>query len=350
LKKQNIDQSFLEKLKPMELQPLPENPLVSVLIANYNYGQYIGEAIESVLNQTYQNFEIIICDDGSTDDSRSIIEKLSSQEPRIHAKFQSNQGVAAALNTAFQVSKGQILSLLDADDIFLPEKLEITRQSFLASEKVGLSAHKVIPVDSQRNIINTPIPNKVEHGYNALNIIAKGGDAALPPASGLSFRVEVAQKIFPLPVQIKRGVDSYLRFCASILSEVFGIQKVLAYYRIHNKNITATKTFTRERLESLIQDYQTLYHYYVSFLNHDIKTLRFALEDSEGYRSMIMALALFDGQRLSSFSPWIKKFSSLKLKLIWTFLTILPNKMALSLLIFWWSDSRTKRVIKKLMI
>ncbi|HXG36600.1 MAG TPA: glycosyltransferase, partial [Dehalococcoidia bacterium] len=74
---------LVKKLEPMQLPPLPQNPLVSVLIPNYNYGQYISDAIESVLNQTYQNFEIVICDDGSTDNSLEAIRRYAEQDNRI---------------------------------------------------------------------------------------------------------------------------------------------------------------------------------------------------------------------------------------------------------------------------
>jgi glycosyltransferase involved in cell wall biosynthesis len=72
-----------EKLQPIELPKLPENPLVSILIANYNYEKYIGETIESVLSQTYPNWEAIVCDDGSKDNSREVIETYVQKDSRI---------------------------------------------------------------------------------------------------------------------------------------------------------------------------------------------------------------------------------------------------------------------------
>ena len=70
----------ISALHPIELLPLPAEPLVSILISNYNYGRYIGESIQSALDQTYPNIELIVCDDGSTDDSLSVIEEYLGKD------------------------------------------------------------------------------------------------------------------------------------------------------------------------------------------------------------------------------------------------------------------------------
>ncbi len=127
---QIVNPVFLDKLGPMELPPLPKVPLVSVLIASYNYGEYIGEAIDSVLNQTYQNFEIVICDDGSTDNSLEVIRAFAQKDSRIKYVFKENGGVASALNIAYFMSEGNIICFLDADDIFIRDKLYLVVQAF----------------------------------------------------------------------------------------------------------------------------------------------------------------------------------------------------------------------------
>jgi cellulose synthase/poly-beta-1,6-N-acetylglucosamine synthase-like glycosyltransferase len=78
--------------KPVTLTPLPDRPLVSVLLSNYNYESFLQEAIGSVLQQTYEKYELIVCDDGSTDCSREVLEWFQSLDPRITVIFQSNQG------------------------------------------------------------------------------------------------------------------------------------------------------------------------------------------------------------------------------------------------------------------
>ncbi|MEO1182237.1 MAG: glycosyltransferase, partial [Cyanobacteria bacterium J06636_28] len=87
-------------------------PLVSIVINNYNYASFVGQAIDSALNQSYENVEVIVVDDGSQDNSRDII---SSYGDKIIPVFQKNGGQAAAFNAGFAHSSGDIICLLDAD-------------------------------------------------------------------------------------------------------------------------------------------------------------------------------------------------------------------------------------------
>jgi glycosyltransferase involved in cell wall biosynthesis len=101
------------------------NPLVSILIPVYNTEKYVAEAIESALNQTYKNIEIIIVDDGSTDKSWEIIESYRQKYPdKIKTYRQKNKGACAARNKAFELSSGQYIQYLDADDLLAPDKIE----------------------------------------------------------------------------------------------------------------------------------------------------------------------------------------------------------------------------------
>lgn len=100
-------------------------PLVSVIIPCYNYGHLISETIESVINQTYSNWECIIVDDGSSDNTREVVQAFLSSDPRIHYIYQSNKGLAGARNTGLRVSKGDYIQLLDADDILPRQKIEV---------------------------------------------------------------------------------------------------------------------------------------------------------------------------------------------------------------------------------
>lgn len=95
------------------------NPLISVVIANYNYGRYLAETIESVLAQTYPQIEIIFIDDGSTDDSLDIAQRYP-----ITVLAQQNQGVSAARNNAAQYARGEYILFLDSDDLLYPDSLE----------------------------------------------------------------------------------------------------------------------------------------------------------------------------------------------------------------------------------
>jgi glycosyltransferase involved in cell wall biosynthesis len=97
---------------------------VSVIIPTYQSGRFISQAIDSVLTQTFKDFEIIVVDDGSTDNTREVINHYSS-EGRIRYYYQSNHGPAAARNLGIRMSSGENIAFLDADDLWLPTKLEI---------------------------------------------------------------------------------------------------------------------------------------------------------------------------------------------------------------------------------
>jgi glycosyltransferase involved in cell wall biosynthesis len=110
-------------------------PLVSVIIPVYNGDRYISQAIESVLEQTYTNYEVIIIDDGSTDNTRNCLEL---HWHKIRYFYQDNQGVAAARNRGISESKGKLIAFLDQDDFFLPDKLESQVACWQANPALGI--------------------------------------------------------------------------------------------------------------------------------------------------------------------------------------------------------------------
>jgi glycosyltransferase involved in cell wall biosynthesis len=118
---------------------MASNPLVSVIIPAYNAESFIHFTLDSVLAQTYQDFEVIVVDDGSSDRTPQIVESFAQRDPRIQLLRQPNSGVAAARNLAIQAWKGLYVSPIDADDIWYPQKLEKqVRCIEEADESVGL--------------------------------------------------------------------------------------------------------------------------------------------------------------------------------------------------------------------
>lgn len=113
-------------------------PEISIIMPNYNCAHFIGEAIKSVLVQTYHDWELIICDDCSTDDSVKIITEYTIGEPRISLICNKyNIGVAQARNEAILQSKGDYVAFLDSDDIWYPHKLEYQIE-FMRKHEVGI--------------------------------------------------------------------------------------------------------------------------------------------------------------------------------------------------------------------
>lgn len=94
-------------------------PFVSVIVPNYNYGSFLKDCLESIINQTYENFEVIVVDDGSTDHSLEIAHTF----PQVRLLTQANKGVNSARNLGIQFAKGELIALCDSDDLWLPNKL-----------------------------------------------------------------------------------------------------------------------------------------------------------------------------------------------------------------------------------
>jgi glycosyltransferase involved in cell wall biosynthesis len=127
-------------------------PLVSVIIPTFNCGRYVEDAIESVLNQTFRRFEIIVVDDGSTDDTGS---KLKKYKDRVQVVTQENQGSSKARNVGLELSRGDYVAFLDADDRWLPEKLERQLACFRELGDVGMVFTDFSAIDPDGGIVAT---------------------------------------------------------------------------------------------------------------------------------------------------------------------------------------------------
>jgi len=134
---------------------MEKQPLVSVIIPCYNGEKFIGEAIESVLNQTYQNWELIIIDDGSTDNSEDIVKKIITDSQIKLIKHKYNKGIAKTKNTGIANAKGKYIAFLDQDDIWLNSKLELQLKCFeLGNSDIGVVCTGMIFTDSNMKPIN----------------------------------------------------------------------------------------------------------------------------------------------------------------------------------------------------
>lgn len=124
-------------------------PLVSVVIPNYNYAKFISETIESVLAQTYANLEVIVVDDESADDSLEVLKKFDG---RITVIAQKNQGVSRARNNGAAKASGEFIAFLDADDVWMPTKIERQMQRFTEDGELGMVHCSMTYIDPAGNV------------------------------------------------------------------------------------------------------------------------------------------------------------------------------------------------------
>lgn len=226
---------------PVSLDDLSTHPLVSVLVVNYNYADYLDWAIRSVLRQSYENFELVVCDDGSTDNSREVVAHYAASDGRVKAVLKENGGVASALNAAFVASCGQIICLLDSDDAFAVGKLAEVVHQFQACPDTGFLVHPMMIVDQGgEEVSRIPFMTRFERGWIAEKVIRRGGRWRFMPASALCLRRDVAAHVFPIPEEFRSLADLFIYTLAPLLTPVGAAEQTLAYYRIHGANLTAS--------------------------------------------------------------------------------------------------------------
>ncbi len=145
-----------------------QNPTVSVVIPTYNRAHIVGRAVKSVLGQTYQDWEIVVVDDGSKDDTRAAVEAF--HEPRIRfIAHERNQGQCAAWNTGINAARGKYVAFLDSDDEWLPEKLAKSVEAFgKHDERVGLVYSGKMLLEENGTVLGVRTPTLQGNVHDAL--------------------------------------------------------------------------------------------------------------------------------------------------------------------------------------
>lgn len=208
--------------------------LVTILINNYNYGRFLREAIDSALNQSYPHCEVIVVDDGSTDDSREII---ASYGNRIIPVLKENGGQASAVNAGFAVSRGEIVCFLDSDDVFLPEKVSVVLRAWEEIPDACVVYHQLQAINTQKEKIGNPWPRAVWRGDIRHRVERSGGWWPYPTTSGLCFSPAFLERLLPMPTEpCSFFPDTYFAGPAAFFSPVLGLRASLALSRFHGQN------------------------------------------------------------------------------------------------------------------
>jgi len=205
-----------------------KSPSVSVVIPAYNYGPFLGEAIESALAQTYQPLEVIVIDDGSTDNTPEVAASYGS---RIRFVRTPNKGVSAARNAGIEISKGDLIAFVDADDRWLPNKLEIQIPHFLSDPAVGLvhAGNRVFDNETAATLCEPPVDSTASL-HDLLKCCAVSASAVVVPR-----RIFKETGGFDERLAGGEDWDMWLRIAAGY--KVISHREVLVEVRSHGKGL-----------------------------------------------------------------------------------------------------------------
>lgn len=234
--------------------------LVSVITPVYNAEFVISKTIDSILNQTYKNIEIVIVDDNSTDKSRQVIEKYLMKDSKIvYHRCSTNQGAGLSRNKALELAKGQYVAFLDADDLWHPEKID--KQVLLLQEKnAGFSFTAIEMIDQHDNSIKTKrkILNEVTY-----NILLR--NTMIPTSTVLIDRFVYGDFRF----STSRGGQDYATWLKLLRngSIAYGINESLGYYRVRNKKSLSNNKFKSIKQVWTIQTQEENINKFSAFIN-----------------------------------------------------------------------------------
>lgn len=209
---------------------------VSIIINNYNYEAFVGDAIESALAQTYSTCEVVVVDDGSSDGSRTVIDGFGA---RVTSIFKENGGQASAFNAGFRLATGDIIMFLDSDDMLHTDAAVRVVDAFRGAPCASKVQYRLQVVDARGRDTGRVVPSahvRLPTG-DLRPYLCKPCFTWWAPTSGQAFRAATLRRIFPLPENEHRhGVDYFLQPVVAMMGHVVSIDEVHASYRIHGSN------------------------------------------------------------------------------------------------------------------
>ncbi|MEO5903551.1 MAG: glycosyltransferase family A protein [Gemmatimonadaceae bacterium] len=249
-------------MSPAQTAP---RPLASVVINNYNYGRFLAEAIESALSQTYLPLEVVVVDDGSTDNSVAV---MDSYDGRIVDVRQENGGMASAINAGFHACHGDIVVFLDSDDLLLPNAVAEAAEQ-LSNPKVAKVHWPMREFDSTGKDTGVLVPkHQLPEGDVRDLVIEKGpmpGNGS--PTSGNAWARWFLHSVLPMPEkELKQHADAYLNTLVCLAGQLRKISEPRGRYRVHGGNDYASEPM----LERLRRNFQ-MYHYRCRLLSAHLR-------------------------------------------------------------------------------
>lgn len=232
---------------------MPE--LISVIIPTYNRAELITDAINSVLEQSYKNFEVLVIDDGSIDNTAEVVDGI--KDKRVKYLYQANGGVSKARNTGIKFAKGRYIAFLDSDDLFHPQKLQKQAEVLDANLEVGIvtGSSQYKTMDGKEIVIKK---YQAKNKYENLKYILTNPDKVYTGTPTLMIRKSCFDSVGVFDETLNFCEDWDIFFRVSMLYEVYNIKDIVAYVRVHNDSLSNSlskgadaKTFKQNYLKFL---------------------------------------------------------------------------------------------------
>ena len=207
---------------------------VSIIINNFNYARFVATAVESALAQTHSPCEVIVVDDGSTDESRELLEPFRE---RVQLVFKPNGGQASAFNAGLRVAAGDLVAFLDSDDALLPEAMQKAVSAWTANASKVQFPLEILDHHNRRTGLLMP-RGQLSEG-SLVKQFLETGRYVTSPNSGNLFCRPFLEKIFPIPEDQFETGDGYINTCAPFYGTVIALSEPLGFYRIHGPSLSS---------------------------------------------------------------------------------------------------------------
>lgn len=216
---------------------LENKGLVSIIMPSWNTGEYILDSINSVINQTYANWELIVVDDASTDNTLEMLKKINDRRVKVIVN-DTNMGAALTRNVALKAARGEWIAFLDSDDLWLPEKLE-HMLNFMVSNNYVFAYHDYEKIDEDSN--------KLEIIVSGPNVVTKKKMYNYGYPGCLTFMYKVSEYGLVQIKNIKKNNDYAILLKLCKKASCYRLPENLAQYRIRAKSISHDKLIKKLR-------------------------------------------------------------------------------------------------------
>jgi len=217
-------------------------PLISVCMPVYNSQRYLAEAVESILGQTFRDFEFLILDDGSTDGSTEILKRHAARDPRIRLTIRPNKGLVATLNELIDQARGEFIARMDADDVSLPERFRREVDYLRANPECVIVGSRARVIDPDGDPICDWCMMQDHEAIDSFYLQGERGVEMLHPTVMIRRRALLAVgKYRDFVGGVGDDVDLFLRLAEH--GRLANLPEILLHYRVHGSNMSSTPSY-----------------------------------------------------------------------------------------------------------